>query len=388
MTEIRKAGSIFLSLVMGAMTLMPWQGAFAEQKTPATFAYLMDAETGMVLFEKNGHASMAPASMSKLMSMALLFERIEAGHISLEDELIVSVNAWEKGGAKSGSSTMFAEPNSLVRVEDLLRGVIVQSANDASIAIAEALSGSEEAFAQEMNVRAKELGLEQSHFVNASGWPHPQHVMSAADLARLARYILTEQPKHYAYYVEKEFTWNGISQYNRNPLLDRNIGADGLKTGHTESSGYGLVASAKQDRRLILVLNGLESEEQREEEAVRLLQWGFHAFRLYRLAGARDIVAQIPVWHGERDMAELVPRQSVEVLWTAEQRQNMKARIVYDSPLRAPVTDDEPVARLVIEAPNARPLEFPLWVETAIPRAGIFSRVLESLEAMLFTPSL
>lgn len=384
MNYLMNEKKILFSLLIFLVLLAPWHDAFAEQNTQATHAYLMDAETGAVLFEKNGDASMAPASMSKLMSMLLLFDRIEAGEISLEDELIVSVNAWRRGGAKSGSSTMFADPNSSIRLEDLVRGVIVQSANDASIAIAEALAGSEEAFAQEMNRRAAELGLDHSHFVNASGWPHPEHVMSAADLARLARYILMEQPEHYAYYAEREFTWNGISQYNRNPLLGMDIGADGLKTGHTEKSGYGLVASAEQQRRLILVLNGLESENQRAEEAVRLLNWGFNAFRLYRLLDAGDIVARIPVWHGEQDMAALVSRQPVNVLWTAEQRRKMQARIIYDSPLYAPVTNDSPVARLVVEAPGAQSLEFPLWTNAIIPNAGIFSRILGSLEAFFF----
>ena len=359
--------------------------AAAQQTTPAVYAHLMDAESGTVLFEKNGSVPMAPASMSKLMSMLLLFDRIEAGEISLEDEIPISINAWEKGGAKSGSSTMFAEVNSLVPLEDLVRGVIVQSANDASIAIAEALAGSEEDFARDMNARAKTLGLENSNFVNASGWPHPQHRMSAADLGKLARHIILKQPQHYAYYAEREFTWNNIRQYNRNPLLGANIGADGLKTGHTEESGYGLVASAERDgRRLILVLNGLQSERQRAEEAARLLRWGFAAFRPYRLLGNNAVVARVPVWHGRSNRAALVARQPVEALWTAEQYGAMRARIIYDSPLYAPVTMEAPVARLIIETEGAQSIEVPLWSDAAIPRAGLFSRLLDSLEALLF----
>ena len=374
--------AVFLTLAL--LLAMP-RAALAQQQTPASYACLMDAESGAILFEKNADAPMAPASMSKLMSMLVLFDRIQAGEISLQDEILVSVNAWEKGGAKSGSSTMFADPESLIRLEDLVRGVIVQSANDASIAIAEALSGSEQDFAREMNARARTLGLENSHFVNASGWPHPRHRTTATDLARLARHILLEQPRHYAYYAEREFTWNGISQHNRNPLLAMNIGADGLKTGHTEESGYGLAASAEQDgRRLILVLNGLESERQRAEEAARLLRWGFAAFRIHRLLEGDAVVAKVPVWHGEKSRAALIARRPVEALWTAEQRDKMQARIVYDSPLYAPVGVEQPVARMIIEAPGAQSLEVPLWSDTAIPRAGAFSRALDTLEAFLF----
>ena len=373
---------LLILLTLATVTPRP---AFAQQQTPAAYACLMDAESGAILFEKNADVPMAPASMSKLMSMQLLFDRIQAGEISLQDEILVSVNAWEKGGAKSGSSTMFADPNSLIPLEDLVRGVIVQSANDASIAIAEALSGSEQDFAREMNARAKTLGLGHSHFVNASGWPHPEHKMSAVDLAKLARHILQEQPQHYAYYAERDFTWNGISQQNRNPLLGMNIGADGLKTGHTEESGYGLVASAEQgEHRLILVLNGLESERQRAEEAARLLRWGFTAFRTYRLLEGNAVVAKIPVWHGKPDKAALVARRPVEALWTAEQRDKMQARIVYDSPLYAPVGLEHPVAHMIIEAPGAESLEVPLWSDAAIPRADFLSRSLDTLEALLF----
>ena len=372
----------FLALALLAFLPRP---AFAQQQTPAAYACLMDADSGAILFEKNADVPMAPASMSKLMSMLVLFDRIEAGDIALQDEVLVSVNAWEKGGAKSGSSTMFADPNSRIPLEDLVRGVIVQSANDASIAIAERLSGSEADFARDMNARAQALGLEHSHFVNASGWPHPQHNMSAIDLARLARHIYLQQPQHYAYYAEREFAWNGISQRNRNPLLDMDIGADGLKTGHTEESGYGLVASAESNgRRLILVVNGLESERQRAEEAARLLRWGFNAFRTYRLLEGDAIIAKVPVWHGRQDKAELVARRPVEALWTAEQRDKMQARIVYDSPLYAPVDVEQPVARLIVETPGAQSLEIPLWSNAAIPRAGVFSRALDSLEALLF----
>lgn len=367
--------------------LLPLRLALAQQDSPAPYVVLMDASSGKILFEKNGDVPMAPASMSKLMSMLLLFDKIETGEISLEDELLVSVDAWKRGGAQSGSSTMFADPNSLIRLEDLVRGVIVQSANDASIAIAEGIAGSEKAFARQMNRRAEELGLEHSNFVNASGWPHPNHYTSASDLARMARHILLEQPEHYAYYAQKEFTWNGIKQFNRNPLLGDGIGVDGLKTGHTEESGYGLVASAKRnEHRLILVVNGLESEQRRSQEARRLLRWGFSAFRPYRLLGAGESVAKILVWHGKHPHADLVTRHPIDVVWTPEQRSQLQVKLIYENPLYAPVNIDAPVARLVINVPQAPSIEVPLWSKHPIERSGMFSRALATLEAMIYPP--
>ena len=379
--------SYFFVVVVFICALLPFRLAIAQQDTSASYAVLMDAESGAVLFEKNGDAQMMPASMSKLMSMLLLFEKIEAGEISLEDRLPVSVDAWKRGGAKSGSSTMFADPNSLVRLEDLVRGVIVQSANDASIAIAEGVAGSENAFAAQMNRRAKELGLEHSNFVNASGWPDPKHYTSAIDLARMARYILLEQPDHYTYYAEREFEWNGIKQFNRNPLLGARMGVDGLKTGHTEESGYGLVVSAKQDsQRLILVVNGLESKQKRAQEARRLLRWGFSAFRSYRLLDAGEPVTEVPVWHGENRRANLIARESVEVVWTPEQRSRLEVKLIYENPLYAPIGTDAPVARLVFSAPQAQSVEVPLWSKYAIKRSGMFARAIATLEAMIYPP--
>ena len=376
----------FAGIIFG-LAFLPFRPAVAQQETLASYAVLMDAGSGTVLFEKNADVPMMPASMSKLMSMLLLFDKIEAGEISLEDELLVSVDAWERGGAKSGSSTMFADPNSLIRLEDLVRGVIVQSANDASIAIAEGIAGSEEAFATQMNHRAEELGLEHSNFVNASGWPDPKHYASAVDLARIARYILFEQPEHYAYYAERDFEWNGIRQSNRNPLLGAETGVDGLKTGHTEESGYGLVVSAKRGgRRLILVVNGLGSKQERAQEARRLLHWGFSAFRSYRLLSAGESVARVPVWHGEHRHANLITREPVEIVWTPEQRRQLEAKLIYENPLHAPVSADTPVARLVFSAPQAQSVEVPLWSKHAIKRSGMLSRALATLEAMVYPP--
>ncbi|MDP6884534.1 MAG: D-alanyl-D-alanine carboxypeptidase family protein, partial [Rhodospirillales bacterium] len=245
-------------------------------ETMAREAFLMDMTTESVLMEKNADAPMAPASMSKLMTIYMVMERLQDGHLSLDDTFSVSETAWRKGGAKSGSSTMFLNPGSRVRVEDLLRGIVVQSGNDASIVIAEGLSGSEGQFALEMNLRAREMGLEDTNFVNSTGWPDPEHRTTARDLAHLAKRTITDFPQYYHYYAEKTFTYNGIRQGNRNPLLYKDLGADGLKTGHTRASGYGLVATVKRgERRLILVVNGLPSVKARARESERLIERGY-----------------------------------------------------------------------------------------------------------------
>ena len=274
-------------LALGAMVAGPARAI----ETPAAYVALMDYATGDVVFEKNADELMAPASMSKMMTMVMLFDAIGDGRVSLDDEFVISENAWRKGGAASGSSTMFADVNSRVPVRDLIYGVIVQSGNDACIAIAEALAGSEEAFAEQMTARAREIGLEKSTFTNATGWPEPDHLMTARELAMLARYIIANYPDFYRIYSVKEFEWNGITQQNRNPLLYMNMGADGLKTGHTSVSGYGLTASAERGgRRFILVVNGLESERQRADETQRLMDRAFREFRTYDLLEPGQVV--------------------------------------------------------------------------------------------------
>ncbi|MBF0248539.1 MAG: D-alanyl-D-alanine carboxypeptidase, partial [Alphaproteobacteria bacterium] len=266
----------FRTVLLGSavIALLSAQGQASTLDTPASHVYLMDTRTNAVLLNKSGNDLMAPASMSKLMTLFMVFERLQDGRLSLDDKFTVSENAWAKGGAKTGGSTMFLEPGMRVRVEDLIRGIIVQSGNDACIVIAEALSGTEDAFAQEMTERARELGMTDSTFRNSTGWPNPDHRVTAHDLAILAKLTVEKFPTYYSYYSEKEFTFNGIRQSNRNPLIYKDMGADGLKTGHTEESGYGLTASAeRQGRRLVLVVNGLESQKMRSTESERLLDW-------------------------------------------------------------------------------------------------------------------
>src|SRR5436190_13154944 len=249
-------------------------------QTAAPNAVLMDAESGSVLFEKNADVLIPPASLSKLMTAEVVFNEIKQGRLKPNDEFIVSTNAWRRGGAPSRTSSMFIPIHSKVTIDDLLHGVIIQSANDASMALAEGISGNESAFAELMTKRAREIGLAKSTFGNSNGLPDPRQLMTARELARLAAHIIQTYPEYYKYYGEREFTWNRIRQFNRNPLLAMNIGADGMKTGFTKEAGYGLVGSAVQNgMRLIVVVNGLRSEKERADEGKKLLEWGFHNFQ-------------------------------------------------------------------------------------------------------------
>jgi D-alanyl-D-alanine carboxypeptidase (penicillin-binding protein 5/6) len=339
--------------------------------TPATHAILVDDATGTVLFEKNADDLMPPASMSKLMTLLLVFERLREGAISMEDTMRVSERAWRMGGSR-----MFVEHDSRVSVSDLLRGVIVQSGNDACVVLAEGLSGSEEAFAEEMTRRAREIGLTHSTFRNATGWPDPDHRMTAHDLVVLARYIIDEFPEYYAIFSETEFTYNGIKQGNRNPLLYKEIGADGLKTGHTEESGYGLVASAMRNgRRLILVVNGLDSVNQRSQETERLLDMGFREFNNYALFAANDVVEQALVWLGDESSIPLVLEQDVLLTMSRKSRRDMKVTVSYESPVAAPIEKGQRVAQLRIEAPEMEPVVRDLVAAETVGRLGFVGRM-------------
>ncbi len=339
--------------------------------TPATHAILVDDATGTVLFEKNADDLMPPASMSKLMTLLLVFERLREGAISMEDTMRVSERAWRMGGSR-----MFVEHDSRVSVSDLLRGVIVQSGNDACVVLAEGLSGSEEAFAEEMTRRAREIGLTHSTFRNATGWPDPDHRMTAHDLVVLARYIIDEFPEYYAIFSETEFTYNGIKQGNRNPLLYKEIGADGLKTGHTEESGYGLVASAMRNgRRLILVVNGLDTVNQRSQETERLLDMGFREFNNYALFAANDVVEQAPVWLGDESSIPLVLEQDVLLTMSRKSRRDMKVTVSYESPVAAPIEKGQRVAQLRIEAPEMEPVVRDLVAAETVGRLGFVGRM-------------
>lgn len=379
----RAVRGLALAIPLLLLTLAPRPAAAIE--TLAREALLMDITTGAILLDKNADDPMPPASMSKLMTLFMVFERLKEGSLSLEDSFPVSENAWRKGGAKSGSSTMFLEPGSRVKVEDLIRGIIVQSGNDACIVLAEGLASSEKAFAEEMTQRARMLGMKTSTFHNATGWPDPDHYMTARELAILAKHTIQDFPEYYHYYSEKRFTYNGIRQGNRNPLLYRDIGADGLKTGHTEVSGYGLTASAvRGDRRLILVVNGLPSVKDRSRESERLIEWGFREFDNYKLFSANDAVVDADVWLGEEQMVPLVIDKDLVITMPRKARRDMKVAVTYEGPLPAPIAKGQVLAKLVVSAPDMNNIEVPLVAGRDVGQLGLIGRLGAALKYLLW----
>jgi serine-type D-Ala-D-Ala carboxypeptidase (penicillin-binding protein 5/6) len=373
---------VVLSLLAAILVAASSPGAKAYE-TPAHAAILVDLESGQELYAKNADLPVPPASMSKLMTVLMVFERLADGSLGLDDTLPVSEKAWRKGGSK-----MFVEVGSRVRVEDLLHGIIVQSGNDACIVVAEALGGTEEAFSEQMTRRAHELGLTNSTFKNASGWPDPGHLMSVRDLARLATIIIENHPEYYGIFAEKEFTYSGIRQYTRNPLLRRDLGVDGLKTGHTEKAGYGLTASAVRDgRRLTMVLAGLEGPAERARESERLLEHGFRDFKNYQLFARGDSVDHADVWLGSTGTVPLVVPDDVWVSLTPEGRRDLEVKVVYDGPIPAPVADGSQLAQLEISAPGLEPRRVPLIAGEAVQAANMFGRMTSAIGYLIWGPS-
>lgn len=356
-------------------------GALAQSTftTSASYAYLMDYDTGAVLLDKKGDELMAPASMSKLMTAYVVFDKLKQGQLSLEDEFTVSENAWRKGGSKSGSSTMFLDPNSTVKVGDLLKGVIIQSGNDACITLAENLAGSEDNFAAEMTIKAREIGLEKSTFKNATGWPNKEHLMTSKELAELARKIIREFPEYYPLYSEKSFKYNGINQENRNPLLySMPDQADGMKTGHTEKSGYGLVGSAKStdgSRRLILVVNGLKTMKERGQEAKKILDWGFREFDNYTFYTKGSVVEQIPVWMGAVETVPGVVDENVVVTMKRLDYLKKKVTLIYEAPVKAPIDKGQRLGTLRISLPDGENYDFPVVAGESVGKVGYFGKL-------------
>ncbi len=360
---------LFAATALLPLTLAP--AAAQTIDTAAKQAILVDFHTGTVLLEKNADELMPPSSMSKLMTTYMVFEQIEKGQLKLDDLLPVSEKAWRKQGSK-----MFVHVGDRVSVGDLLKGVIVQSGNDACIVLAEGIAGSEEAFADDMTRRARELGLTASVFKNSTGWPEDGHVMTARDLAVLAKRIILDHPEYYSYYAITDFTFNDIKQGNRNPLLYKNMGADGLKTGHTEAAGYGLTASAKRgDRRLILVVNGLTSMNQRSEESERLLEWGFREFDNYVLFDKGETVAEADTWLGAPERLPLVAGERVYITLPRNDRDDVKIKAVWNGPIAAPVRRGDEVAKLMIEAPGRAPQEIPLLAGADVEKLGFVGKI-------------
>ena len=340
----------------------------------------MDSETGLVLFEKDARRPIAPASMTKILTAEMVFDAIREGRITMDTEFKVSEEAWRRGGAKSGSSTMFLKVGSSVRVEDLLRGVIIQSGNDACIVLAEGLAGSETAFADMMTSHAQKIGLDSVTFRNATGWPHPEHRISTLDLAKLGQRSVERYPEFYSLYSEDSFTWNGIKQGNRNPLLGQFTGADGLKTGHTEVSGYGLVGSAKRgDDRRIIVLNGLSSKKERSSESVRMMRAAFDSFAAYKLYGSNDLVGPVDVYMGEDASVNAVMAEDLSVGLYRADRPNLKTQMRYKTAI-APIAKGDVVAELIVSEPGKPERTIPLVAEKDVPRLGPFGRAMRALK--------
>jgi len=380
--------SIFIGLLLFAAlpaSAQPVADPTTEIQTNAQYALMMDFETGAVLFSKDGDQTMAPASMAKLMTVAILFEKLKHGELRLEDTFTVSEQAWRLSVAgKNESSKMFVSIGSQIKVEDLLRGIIVQSGNDACTVVAEHFSGSEEAFSDLMNAEAKKIGLKGSVFKNASGLPHPDMHVTAHDLALLAAYLIREFPDLYRFFGEQEFTWNGIKQANRNLLLGSYPGADGLKTGHTQASGYGMVASAVQDgRRLILVVNGLKNETERASETKRLFDLAFREFRTYTLLKAGEVVGEAEVWAGEVRGVPLAVRQPVKMLMRRASRDGLKVKLDYLEPVIPPVARGQELGKLTISAPGVPDTTVPVYAGAEVEAGGLMTQIKVGLKELL-----
>ena len=343
-------------------------------ETNAQTAWVYDVATGTVLMEKNADQQIPPASMSKLMTIYMLFEALREGRVQMDTRLPVSTKARQMQG-----STMFLNEQDRPTVDELIKGIIVLSGNDASVVVAEGLSGTEAAFARQMTQKGKEIGLTNSVFTNSSGWPDPDHLMTARDLGTLAVRLIRDFPELYKNFAIREFGFDGrapANRFNRNPLLSLGIGADGLKTGHTQEAGYGLVGSAVQNgRRVVFVITGLSGESARAEEAERIVNWSFRQFTMKKLVPAGETVVEAPVWLGTQDRLGLTTDEGVNVLIPAGAQDSVKVEAVYDSPIPAPIAKGDEVGRLVVTVPGAKDAVTPLIAAQDVPAAGFMGRM-------------
>jgi serine-type D-Ala-D-Ala carboxypeptidase (penicillin-binding protein 5/6) len=340
-------------------------------ETQARHALIIEVETGAVLLDKGADEHMPPASMSKIMTAYIVFDMLKQGRAKLDDELPVSERAWRLQGSK-----MFVPIGGRISIDDLLKGVIIQSGNDACLVLAEGLAGSEEAFVELMNQKAKEIGLKDSHFTNVSGLPDPNHWMTARDLATLAIRTINDFPDYYHYYGQLDYEYNNIKQGNRNPLLYKGVGADGLKTGHTEEAGYSLTASVKRDqRRIVLVLGGLPTMKARAQESERLIEWAFREFNDYRLFGAGDKVEDAEVWLGSDPKVPLTVSQDLVVTLPRKSRKDMKVTLEYDRPIPAPVSKGQTLGKVIVTAPDVPPAGAALVAATNVERMDALGRI-------------
>jgi len=377
---------ILIFLVLLLQLGVPAQAQDEVFETKAAQAILIDARTGKVMFEKDADRQIPPASMSKLMTMIMVFEALKAGKLSIDQEITISEDAWRRGGAASGGSTMYAELNSRVKLLDLMKGAMVQSANDACIAMAETLAGSEAAFAQRMTARARELGLADANFNNATGLPDPEHHTSVRDLAVLARHVINNFPDYYKIYSTPEFTWNKITQQNRNPLLKDYPGADGMKTGYTKEAGYGLVGSAVRDgRRLIMVIAGLKSIPERKAEAQKLLDWGFRQFKTIDVFAEGDRIGRATVWGGTSRSVDLVTSESLQIALSPAEQAAVEMKLVYTGPLMAPVAAGTRIGAIRLMLDGTSLAEVPVETAGEVEEdVSMWSRALDSVMIMIF----
>jgi serine-type D-Ala-D-Ala carboxypeptidase (penicillin-binding protein 5/6) len=385
--KIAAAGAI-LALGAGAVTARTQAAAPpAAFETKAKQAILMDADANLVLFEKDADTLVPPASMSKLMTLAIVFRELKAGRINLDTEFKVSEHAWRTGGAPSGGSAMFAPLNTGVTVSDLIQGITVQSGNDAAIILAEGIGGTEDAFAKQMTEYGRTIGLQKSTFVNATGLPAEGHLMTVRDLATLAHHLIYTYPEYYHFFGQKEFKYRDkFTFHNRNPLVAADIGVDGMKTGFIKESGYGLVASGKRgDQRLILVVGGLESAKDREAEARRLLDWGFKSFKPFRLFDEGQTVSDALVWGGTQHYVPLVGDGNINIILPVSATGKVSASIVYNGPIKAPIRKGDQVAVLrVTSAESQATNEIPLYAGDDIGQSNFAMRGLDSLLVLAF----
>ena len=385
--QARKATlACLFSCVIGAALAAPNpKGAAPGPKgnegyqTPAPTAILIEGESGSVLFEKNADELVPPASLSKLMTAEVVFNEIQQGRLKVTDEFIVSENAWRTGGAPSRTSSMFAPIHSRVSVDDLLHSVVIQSGNDACIALAEGIAGNEASFAELMTKRAREIGLAKSTFGNSNGLPNPRQLMTSRELAKLAQHIIRTYPDFYRLYGEREFTFNKIRQLNRNPLLTLNIGVDGLKTGFIKEAGYGLVASAVQNGlRLIVVVNGLKTAKERADEGKKLLEWGFHNFQSSLLFAEDQSIADAKVYGGASSSVPLVAQRPVRLMVPRNARERIIARVVYSGPVPAPVQKDQKIGVLKVWRNDVMALEVPLQAAESVETGNLTRRAFDA----------
>lgn len=378
--EATKPTGVLASIFVAIFALFGPSDRAVAIESNAKQAVIVEFDTDVVIYDKNADSVIYPASMTKMMTAYLLFERLKNGSLSLEDTFRVSEKAWRKGGSK-----MFVKVGDHVSIEDLIRGIVVQSGNDATIVVAEGIGGSEAAFAELMTEKAQAIGMTDSIFRNASGWPDPDHITTARDLAILVKRTIQDFPEYYQYYSELSFKYNGIKQGNRNPLLYKNIDADGLKTGYTKASGYGLAASAKRNkRRLILVTSGFSSVKARAIGSEWLLDWGFRAWNNYSLFKAGEIVTDAPVWLGEANSVPIIIKDELVVTIPRKSRSKLKVVVSYDEPIPAPIKSGAKIATLLVTAPGAVKSEIPLYAGVDVPQLGIVGRLGQAVRYLVW----